>query len=134
MNTRFRAFLALAVTGWCLALRLHCFVWVRPRPWNWLYAGLLPTWAVVLINTAFYACLVWLAIVFARSAIRKQEKILWVTFIANVVLAPARVLFTKIAATFAVLQTVLIVTSFMAALALLVSFWDEPSSIEPPQP
>jgi hypothetical protein len=55
ITTRFRAFMALAVTGWVLVLRLREQLAGGFSQWQWLFSGLLPTWAVVTINIAYWA-------------------------------------------------------------------------------
>jgi hypothetical protein len=51
---------------------------------------------VVTINIAFYAYLLYLGVVFAFGAIRKEKQVLWVALSASAVLSPARGLFPTI--------------------------------------
>jgi len=128
ITTRFRALIALVLTGWIAALHLHPVTWGRPLPWTWLYAGILPTWAVVVINAFFYGYLIWLGFVFALAQIRKEEKAIWVAICANAILTPARVLVPNLKGFVQMVRTGLSLIAFLAALALLVSLWNEQAS------
>ena len=114
-----------------VALRLHSVTLAGPQPWTWLYAGVFPAWAVVAFNAVFYGGLLWMAVVFTFSAMRKEEKALWVAFAANGLIAPARVLVPRVSNIVELVQTVLLSTAFLAAVALLVSFWGERARKEP---
>jgi len=123
ITTRPRAVITLALTGLLAFLRLRPVTWGRPLPWTWMYAGILPTWAVVIINVVFYGYVIWLGVVFALSAVRKEEKVIWMTVFGNIILAPIRELFPKISGTLRRGQTGLTLLAFLAAMALFASFW-----------
>jgi hypothetical protein len=125
ITARFRALIALALTGWIAAVHVHPVTWGRPHPWTWMYAGILPTWAVVTINVAFQGCWLWLGVVLAMSSLRKEEKAIWLAFIASGVLIPAGVLLPGIKSLVQPVKTGLILTAFLAAVALFVSLWDK---------
>lgn len=131
ITTRFRAFIALALTGWVAALRLHPVTWGRTQPWTWLGQGISPTWAAVTINVAFYGYILWLGVVFALSQIRKEEKAIWVAFAANILLTPARLLVPSMKGFVQMVRTGLSLIAFFAAVAILVSLWDERLSKKP---
>ena len=90
--------------------------------WKWQFSGLLPTWAVVIINIAFWGAIYWMGFAFASSPLRKEEKLVLVGFIGSIMLGPVRALLPRIDSATHVMQTLLSVVSFFAALAILVSF------------
>jgi hypothetical protein len=90
-----------------------------------MYAGIFPTWAVVTINVVFYCGLLCMGVVFIVSSIRKEEKALWVAVYAIGVLTAVRILFPRISGIVQPVTTVLSLTAFFAALAILLSFYDE---------
>jgi hypothetical protein len=96
-----------------------------------MYAGILPTWAVVTINAAFYGYFLWIGVIFALAAIRKEEKAIWVAGAAEVALTPACVLVPSINSFLQLVKTGLCLIAFLAALAILVSIWGERVRKEP---
>jgi hypothetical protein len=123
VTTRFRAFVSVAFTGWVLALALHSQMRGGGLTgWKWQFSGLLPTWAVVIINIAFWGAIYWMGFAFASSPLRKEEKLVLVGFIGSIMLGPVRALLPRIDSATHVMQTLLSVVSFFAALAILVSF------------
>jgi hypothetical protein len=131
ITTRFRALLALVVTAWFFATCFHPMTWIKTLPWTWMFAGILPPWAVVIINVAFYGYIIWLGIVFAVDTIRKEEKTIWVAIAATVILTPVRLLVPSIKGPVQWVRAGLFFIAFLAAVALLVSFWDARTSKEP---
>jgi len=122
VTTRFRAFIAVASTGWVLALALHSQMRGGLCRWEWQFSGLFPTWAVVMINIAFWGAIYWMGFAFASSPPRREEKLVLAGFIGSIMLGPVRALLPRIDGATHVLQTLLSVVSFSAALAILVSF------------
>jgi len=122
VTTRFGAFLALATTAGLLGLRFHAEATAQPSSWTWFGSGFLPTWAVVTINIAFWSWIYWIggALVFAR--LRKDEKALLASYAGIIMLIPVRALLPRISGTVHVIQTLLGLTAFFAALAILLSF------------
>jgi hypothetical protein len=90
-----------------------------------MYAGILPPWAVVIINVVFYGYFLWLGVVFALAAMRKEEKTIWVANAVTIVLTPVRVLLPSIKGPVQLVRTGLFLIAFLAAVALFVSFWDD---------
>jgi hypothetical protein len=131
ITTRFRALIALVLTGWILVLRTHPVRWGKPLPWTWIFAGILPTWAVVVINAAFYGFWFWAGIICALAPMRKEEKAVWLTSLANCELIAAAHLFPRIDGITRLTRTALCLIAFLAAAAILVSLWDERATKEP---
>jgi hypothetical protein len=128
ITSRVRALLAVVITAWFFANRLHPVTWGKPVPWTWMYAGFLPPWAVVVINAMFNGFWLWLGVVIALAPIRKEEKAIWLAYIVSGELTPVRVLIPKIRGIVQLGQTGLSLIAFLAAMALLVSFWDNGES------
>jgi hypothetical protein len=122
VTTRFRAFIAVAFTGWVLALALHSQMRGGPSGWKWEFSGFFPTWAVVTINIALWAAICRIGFAFASSPPRKEEKLVLVGFVGSIMLGPVRALLPRIDGATHVAQTLLSVVSFFAALAIFVSF------------
>ena len=131
ITTRLQAAVALTLTGWILFIHVHPLHWGKPLPWAWLFAGVLPTWAVAIVNTAFYGFWIWFGVAVAFAPIRKEEKAVWVTSISGSELIPVRHLFPKIEGVVHSFETVLYFTAFLAAMALLVSLWADRARSEP---
>jgi hypothetical protein len=125
VTTRIRAFMAVALTGWMLfGLALRSQVRSGP-PQRWLFSGLLPSWEVVAINIAFRSVVLWMEISLALGPLRRDEKALLVAFVGRAIVAPIRHLFPGIASAARVVQTLLSLCAFLAALAILLSFWND---------
>jgi hypothetical protein len=122
VTTRFGAFLALVITGGLLGLRFHAEVTAQPSSWTWFGSGFLPTWAVTTINIAFWGLIYWtgVALVFAR--LRKAEKALLASYTGVIMLIPVRALFPRISGIVHVVQTLLGLMTFIAALVIFLSF------------
>ncbi len=125
VTNRFRAFMAVALTAWVLALALRSQMKGSPSSWQWLFSGLLPTWAVVAINIAFWGVAFWMEIALVLGSLRKDEKVLLVAFVGGAILAPVRALLPRAASGTHVMQTLLSLCAFLAALAILLSFWND---------
>jgi hypothetical protein len=123
LTTRLGAFVAVAVTGSLLAGSLREQMTGRHHPWQWLASGLLPTWAVVIVNIAFWGVIYRWAWHLARSSRRKDEKAFLVAFVWNAMLIPVGTLFPRIIGGIHAVQTMLSLVCFLAGLAILLSFW-----------
>jgi len=131
VTTRIRAFMAGALTGWMLfGLGLRSQMRSGP-PRRWLFSGLLPNWEVVAINVAFWGVVLWMEIPLALGSLRKDEKALLVAFVGHAMVAPVRALFPGIVSAARVVQTLLSLCAFLAALAILLSFWNDRVSTLP---
>jgi hypothetical protein len=122
VTTRFGALLILAMTSGLLGLRFHAVVTAPPSSWTWFGSGFLPAWAVVIINIAFWGGVYWMGIALAFGRSRKDEKALLASYAGVIMLIPVRALFPRISGTVHVVQTLLGLTAFIAALVILLSF------------
>jgi len=126
VTTRVEAFIAVALTGWVLALHFREQLTSRVSPW--LGLGFFPVWAVVVINFAFFAIIFQLGVALVLAPLRKDEKALLVAFVGDVMLTPIGALFPRMVRSVHVVQTFLILVSFLGAVAILLSFWNIPVS------
>ncbi len=123
ITTRLGAFMAVAVTGSLLAGSLRTEMTGRFHPWQWLCSGLLPTWAVVIVNIAFWGVIYRLGVHLVLAPMRKDEKAFLVAFVWNVMLNPVGTLIPRIIGGIHAVQTLLGLISFLAGLAIFLSFW-----------
>jgi hypothetical protein len=123
ITTRFGAFIAVVITASLLAGSLRQEMTGRFHPWQWLFSGLLPTWSVVIINIAFWGVICRLGLHLALASLRKDEKAFLVAIVWNVMLNPVSALFPRIIGGVHAVQTLLCLVSFLAGLAILLSFW-----------
>ena len=121
VTTPFAALFALAFTGSVLGRRFHEEVAARPSSWTWLSFGSLPTWLVVTINIAIWGCIYAIGINFARAPFRRDEKALFVSLVGSFMLLPIAALLPKTSGLIDIAQTMLNLTAFLAALAILLS-------------
>lgn len=126
-TSRLGALLALVLTGSFLGGSLHAEMTAETFSWTWLFSGVLPAWLVLPINIAFWAAIYFAGIGFARAELRKEEKGLLVSIVGNLMLIPVAALFTRIGGPIRVVQTMLSLTAFLAALAILLSLLGERS-------
>jgi hypothetical protein len=122
VTTPVTAFLALAVTASSLANRFHAELRTQPASWQWLGSGLLANWLVVLINLATWGVICLTGVGFARAALRKDEKALFVSFLGSLMLVPIAALVPRISGLVRIVQSMLTLAAFLAALAILLSF------------
>lgn len=122
VTTRFGALLALVITGGLLGLRFHAEVIAQPSSWTWFGSGFLPAWAVVIINTAFWGLVYWTGAALAFARLRKDEKALLASYAGVIMLIPVDALLPRISEIVHVVQTLLGLTAFFAALAIFLSF------------
>ncbi len=119
VTTPFAALFALAFTGSVLGRRFHEEVAARPSSWTWLSFGSLPTWLVAI------------GINFARAPFRRDEKALFVSLVGSFMLLPVAALLPKTSGLIHIAQTMLNLTAFLAALAILLSLRKERSGSLP---
>ncbi len=122
VTTRSGAFLALVITGGLLGLRFHAEVIAQPSSWTWFGSGFLPVWAVVIINIAFWGLVYWTGVALAFARLRKDEKALLASYAGVIMLIPVDALLPRISGIVHVVQTLLGLTAFFAALFILLSF------------
>ncbi len=133
VTTPFTAILALALALSFLGNQFHAEIGVRPSSWQWLGSGSLSTWVVVTINSGMWGGMCLLGIGFARGPFRKDEKVFLTSFIGGVVLSPVAALLPRTSRLVQIAQTVLSLATFVAALAILLSFWNDRPSSRPPE-
>lgn len=121
VTTPVAVFLALAITASSLGNRLHAGARAEPSSWQWLGSGVLASWLVVTINIAMWSGIYLMGIGFARAALRKDEKIMFVSFFAGLMLTPVTAVLPRISALVHIVQTMLSLTAFLAALAIALS-------------
>jgi len=131
ITSRFRALVALGLTGWALALSLRSLLTSRPSSWTPLVSGILPPWWVVIINVVFYGAVAWMVVAFVLHPFRAAEKALLVASLSTVVLAPAAVLLPAMSGGIQVATTLLYLTAFLAALSVFLSFRKETAGASP---
>src|SRR5271156_1873031 len=125
VTTPFVAFFALAFTGSVLGRRFHEELAAHPSSWTLLSFGFLPTWLVVILNIAMWGGICVIGIGFARAPFRKDEKALFVSLVGSFILSPIAALFPRTGGFIHVVQTMLSLTAFLAALAILLSLRKE---------
>jgi len=125
------AFLALAITASSLGNRFHAEVRAEPSSWQWLGSGVLSTWVVVTINSVLWGGICLIGIGFARAPFRKDEKALFMSFVGSMMLIPVVALLPRVSGLAHIAQTMLSLTAFLAALAILLSLWNKRSSSPP---
>lgn len=131
VTTPFAAFFALVFTASLLGRRFHEEVAARPSSWTWLSFGFLPTWLVVTINIAIWGGIYVIGINFARAPLRGDEKALFVSLVGSFMLLPVAALLPRTGGLIHIAQTMLGLTAFLAALAILLSLRKEHSGSLP---
>ena len=127
VTTPFVAFFALAFTGSVLGRRFHEEMAAQSSSWAFLSFGFLPTWLVVIINIAMWGGIYVIGIGFVRAPFRKDEKALFVSLVGSYMLLPVAALFPRTGGLMHIAQTMLSLTAFLAALAILLSLRKEHS-------
>lgn len=122
VTTRFAAVLVLVLTVGLLGLQLHAAELTRHSSWTWLGSGYFPTWVLVVINTAFWGWLYWLAIALAFGRLPRNEKALLLSFAGNILLIPIGAMLPKINGVVHHIQTFFSLAAFLAAFVILLSF------------
>ncbi|MGO9862592.1 MAG: hypothetical protein ACLPLR_03175 [Terriglobales bacterium] len=122
VTTRFGAFLVLAFAASVVGSQFHSEMLARHSAWTWLGSGFLPARAVVIINIAFWAAVCWMGVALAFSRFRKDEKTLLASYAGVIMLIPVGALLPRIRGIAHVVQTLLSLAAFFAALVILLSF------------
>ncbi|MBZ5719263.1 MAG: hypothetical protein LAO03_02675 [Acidobacteriia bacterium] len=125
VTTRFGAFLALVLTGCFLGLRFHAGVSTQHSSWTLLDSKAFPTWLAVTFNVAIWGVIYLMGIGFIRTPLQKNEKALFVSLMGSLMLTPVGSLLPRISGVVHVTQTLLSLSAFLAALAILLSFQNE---------
>jgi len=129
VTTRFGALLAILVTGSSLGFRFHTKT-AETYSWTLFGSSVWPNWANVLLNIAIWGGICLIGIGFIRAPLPKTEKAMFGSYTGNAMLVLVGGLFPRIGGTTQVLQTLLSLTAFLAALAILVSFWNKQAPSE----
>lgn len=89
IGNRFTAAIAVVLTGSVAAQTLRAAFWQSPHRLHWLLPldALLPARAIVAVNVALYAWLLWLCVVFPRD-LQGKERILVAAWAPGVLLSP----------------------------------------------
>jgi hypothetical protein len=133
VTTRFGAVVALVLAGSFLGNRFHAaFVPIHPYSWKLLNFGHLPGWLVAGINVVFWSGIYALGIGFVRADLRKDEKALLVSFGGSLMLIPIAALIRRISGLVQITQTMLSLTSFLAAVSILLSLLYQRPELVPP--
>ena len=127
VSTPFRAFFALVFAGSILGRQFHEGLPAQHSSWTWLSFGFFPTWLVVTINIAMWGAVYVIGINFARASFRRDEKALFVSLVGSYMLVPVTALLPKTSGLIHIAQTMLSLTAFLAALAILLSLRKEHS-------
>jgi len=131
VTTPFVAFFALAFTGSVLGRRFHEEIAAQPSSWAFLSFGFLPTWLVVILNIAMWGGICVIGIGFVRAPFRKDEKALFVSLVGSYMLLPVAALFPRTGGLIHIAETLLSLTAFLAALAILLSLRKEHAGSPP---
>ncbi|MGA9529623.1 MAG: hypothetical protein WBS24_16020 [Terriglobales bacterium] len=129
VTTPLAALLALAFTGSVLGRRSHEEIAALPYSWTWSHLGFHPTWLAATVNLAIWGGIYALGINFARAPFRRDEKALFVSLVGGFMLLPVAALLPKTSGFIHVAQTMLSLSAFLAALAILLSFRKEHPSL-----
>jgi hypothetical protein len=128
VTTRFGAFLALAFAASVVGRQFHSEVWAHHSEWTWLGSGLLPAWAVVTFNVAFWGGVYWMGVALAFARFRKDEKAMLASFAGVIMLIPVRALLPRISGVVDIVQMLLSLAAFFAAFVILLSFGNRAAS------
>jgi hypothetical protein len=120
ITTRQRALAAIAFTLWTLVHGVRSLSSTRPYSLIWLYSGLLPHWAVLLITIAVYGAFVLIAVHLTLAPSRKEERALMFTVVAVPLLAPLGVLIPRATSLLRFLQVLLELTALLASISILL--------------
>jgi hypothetical protein len=120
VNTRLRAVLAVAVTGWIFYTRAHALIAGRPTRFLWVGGNALPLWMSVTITTAVYAVLLMMAVSLTAAPLRKDEKALTAGLVWSALIVPVTALLPLAARAVKYVETMLNLIALLAALAILL--------------
>jgi len=122
ISNRRTAIIALVLTGFLVAVTFRAVFSHSPHHSYWLFPldFMLPTWAGVAVDVAFYAYLLWLCVVFFRIA-QGKERVLVAGWCPGILLGPIEHLVSiSTAAAIQYVQAVSIAVAFVAAVLILL--------------
>jgi len=122
IQTRRSAVIALILTGYLVAVTFRGFFSPSLHQSNWIFPldFMLPTWARVGVDVAFYGYLLWLCVVFFRIA-KGKEKALVAGWCPGVLLGPIKHLVSiSAAAAIQQVQAASIAIAFVAVVFILL--------------
>lgn len=122
IDSKFTAAIGVVLTGYLAALTLRAAFWQSPHHFHWLLPvdTILPARATLVVNLVFYACLVWLCVVFPR-ALHGKERLLAIGWALSVLLSLIQGLVSaSLAAVIQYVRAASIMVAFFAAVAILI--------------
>ena len=131
VTTPLAALFALAFTGSVFGSGFQEEIAVQHSSWTWSGLGFHPTWLAVTFNIAIWGGIYAIGVNLVRAPFRRDEKTLFVSFVGSLMLHPVSALFPRAVGLVHITQTMLSLASFVAALAILLSFRKEHSGSSP---
>jgi hypothetical protein len=122
IGDRFTAAIGVVLTSFVAVQTLRAVFWQSPHHFHWLLPldALLPARAVLAVNVALYAWLLWLCIVFPR-ALQGKERVLVAGWVPGVLLSPIQgMVSAPLAAAIQHVKAASIMVAFFAAAAILL--------------
>jgi hypothetical protein len=135
IHTKRGAITVSVLTGFLFAMSIRAlFLYARhggqPQFQLPFTSEVLPSWAIVAVNLALYAYLLWLGVVFYRIA-RNGERVVVAGWAADFLLGPTKIIFSPAGAlAIRYVQTAAMATAFMATLFLLRKPYSAPQECE----
>jgi len=122
ITDRFTAAVGVILTGYVTALTLRAAFWQPPHHSHWIiqFGYLLPPWAILVVNVALYAWILWLCFVFPR-ALQGKEWFLVAGWVPGLLLSPIQgMVSAPLANAIQYVKAVSILVAFVAAVVILV--------------
>jgi hypothetical protein len=122
IGNRFTAAIGVVLTGYVAALTLRAALWQSPHHFHWLLPveTLLPARTSLVVNVAFYACVLLLCVVFPRG-LHGKERVLAIGWALSFMLSLIQGLVSApLAAIIQYVRAASMVVAFFAAVAILV--------------
>jgi hypothetical protein len=108
------------LTGYTAALALRSSFWEYPHHVHWIFDNLLPPRAVLVVNVALYACMLYLCIALPLTLLGK-ERVLVVAWVPGVLLSPIQAMVSApLAAAIQYVKAISIIVAFVTALVILL--------------
>jgi hypothetical protein len=120
VNTRFRAVLAVALTGLLFYGRAQTLIMSPPYLFSWVGGSALPVWMAVAITIAVYVVLLLVAVSLTVAPLRIDEKALTAGLAWSAAIVPVAVLLPLAARAVKYVQTTLNLIALLAAVAILL--------------
>jgi len=134
INSRFTAAVAVVLTGYIAAITFRAAFWQIPHRFHWIIQldYLLPPWAVLTANLAYYALLLFACIAFPRS-LRGKERFLVAGWVPGVLLGPIQGLVSaSLADAIQYVKAGSIMVALFAAVVILIEGpVDDEAEVEP---